>query len=297
MDYTMEEIFKAVDLLDQNELYDTETKKGIYLNRFKDYFTDKEEKRNEKGEILLDETPFIMSNVCPEGRVPSKWILLKTKGPVLLKEDDYKTSELELLFMTLAKRLGIECAEYDVATFEGMHYTFSPNFLRQNEFMVNYNEFSFYIPSEQHHRLIDIDSILKAAPSKGIKMQLMKMLYIDLLTENKDRFFDNVKVVYSPKGIRLSVLFDNGGCCNNIEKYKYNIPAFNGNYENNILFERLLLEDEGFKNWVVKNIDEATKQDYAKELMTAKKVLISEDTSTLFCDTVNKNAEVVKSLL
>ncbi|MBQ9013872.1 MAG: hypothetical protein IJ094_10065 [Bacilli bacterium] len=300
---------KVVKILTENNLYVNNSikikankisrfyKKYSYRNNPKEELPSKV-KRDKKGHIILDDLAFIRSNYIPFGHTNSFWYLLENGEKVLLKEDDLKTSELELLFKMLADNLNIPCASYDYASLDDKHYTLSYNFLKQDEHLIDYYEFEEEYRSIQKltellkYKIYSYDKLIKKASNINDLERLYKTLYIDILTNNYDRLPHNYKMITNGKSIIPSKLFDNGNCCNNCGKSLYNVPSVVDEYDEYLLIKELF-KNSNFRNWYEINKYNIDVLNKLESLYKEKNIEISSETIKLFSDTIKNKSKII----
>lgn len=246
----MQEIIK---ILQENNLYEANekeiivNKKDEFLrnyrinkgskNRFPNHL-----KRNQAGFLSLDDEPFIISNKKVNNSDDSFWILLANGSRILLKDCLFKEMETELLFKELCKELDIACANYDIFLINGKTYLARPSFLSLNEYLYNY----YHLTDNTH---IDLRKLIH--DSKAIRQDVFvrKMLMIDILVKNENRFPDNFRVIKSPNEMKICPLFNNGIKCEN-SNLRLVVHGFSKNSE----IIEYLMQDEVFKQWCFKKI-------------------------------------------
>lgn len=139
MDDKIKTILKANHLFDENnnrESFDVSFNRlDEFYDTYKQNHTNKqsipEVKRDKNGRIILEEIPFIVSNLEKEN---INWLLLNNGTKLLLKKNrDTNENDFEVLISYFLKQLDIKHAKYDVATFNGKEYLVTPSFLRNKE--------------------------------------------------------------------------------------------------------------------------------------------------------------------
>lgn len=221
-------------ILIQNRLYeehenilDNHNKPDEFLNTYK--FNSEIKKhlpnnviRNQKGRIILDEIPFIVSNK-KEFLSDNKWIVLNNGTKLYLKDKRTKEENiLELLIMYFLKDLNIKHANYDLATFKDKEYLVTPSFLKNNEKIV----FLF----EKLDRIPKIDETYKILKKFNNDTFFLKTCFIDRIIGNADRFPFNYGLI-------------TGDYVNNKAKQPKNCPLFD-NVDKDSIFIR---DDEWYR--------------------------------------------------
>ena len=139
MDDKIKTILKANHLFDENnnrESFDVSFNRlDEFYDTYKQNHTNKqsipEVKRDKNGRIILEEIPFVVSNLEKEN---INWLLLNNGTKLLLKKNrDTNENDFEVLISYFLKHLDIKHAKYDVATFNGKEYLVTPSFLRNKE--------------------------------------------------------------------------------------------------------------------------------------------------------------------
>ena len=96
-------------------------------------------KRDNEGRIILDNFKKIDDYV--EGRKRKQWLISTEEGnetKYLFKYDsiNYELYS-ELIASELAKQIGLEAANYDLATLNGINGLLTQSFLRQGDILVS----------------------------------------------------------------------------------------------------------------------------------------------------------------
>ena len=273
----MQEIIK---ILQENNLYE-ENEKEIIVNKKEDFLRNykinkgsknkfpKHLKRNLAGFLVLDDEPFIISNKHINNSESCFWILLTNGSRILLKDCSFKEMEKELLFKELCKELDVSCANYDIILMNGKTYLARPSFLSLNEYLYNYYGLT-------DNTQIDLRKLIH--DSKAIRQDFFvsKMLMIDILAQNKNRFPDNFRVIKSPNQMKICPLFNNG-----IQKdTSNNNIVIHGFYQNSEIIE-YLMQDEIFKEWCFSKIISRSKPipNFRETLLTEKGIYVDKHDS------------------
>ena len=109
----------------------------------------------------------------------------------------------------IAKEYGLKCANYDLASYDGMIGTISENFLLDND--------KFYYLSEIIGNNNNIENILKKLYDRynnmevisALKNELIDIFIFDILIANHDRHTDNLGIIESSGDIHFCPVFDN----------------------------------------------------------------------------------------
>lgn len=210
MDDKIKTILKANHLFDENnnrESFDVSFNRlDEFYDTYKQNHTNKqfipEVKRDKNGRIILEEIPFVVSNLEKEN---INWLLLNNGTKLLLKKNrDTNENDFEVLISYFLKQLDIKHAKYDVATFNGKEYLVTPSFLRNKE-KVN-------LPFDECPNIIEGYNKMK---KYGGETFFLKTCFVDRIYGNIDRFPNNFGItadgmVNGRKAqARLCPLYDN----------------------------------------------------------------------------------------
>ena len=189
MEDKIKAILKANNLFDENnskENFDVKFNKlDEFYNTYKQNHTNKqsfpEVKRDKMGRIILEEIPFIVSNLED---LNINWLLLNNGTKLLVKKNrNINENDFEILMTYFLKQLNIKHAMYDVASFNDKEYLVSPSLLKKKK----YDGESFFL----------------------------KTCFIDRIYGNIDRFPCNFGIITGTKGngksvqTKLCPLYDN----------------------------------------------------------------------------------------
>ena len=295
---------KIVNTLEQNCLYEDEDLafRLPACNNI-DAFFDKYKKNNSRvhnfpknitrdhyGYIELDEMPFLVSNVPSDGHSKAFWILLQNGSKILLKEDEYYNQMLELMYMELCNQLNMPCAKYDVAKFENKTYIASQSFLKQDEFLVDVYNF------DKKRELLEIDYLIKRAFKYKDEERMLKTVFIDTLTNNKDRFSHNFTMISNGKGLKPSPLYDNGGCCDAVDKAIYQLPSYEYDNTHDYVFYGIL-KSGIISDWIKDGIKNINVEKIAEELQKKKGIIPDGSIFVDFNNAINENLDSIKCLI
>ncbi len=281
-------------VLDENKMLENnflqsnkmqEFKKTYKLNVSNKNCFPKNIKRNKDGYIILDDIPFIMTNTeNKDGHNNTYWLILENGSRILLKEVLYTEIMSELLFKELAKKLDVQSANYDVGILNNKIYLISPSFLRIGEKLVDYYNLSF------NNYEVDVKELTDKA--KKIKQDLFirKMLTIDMLSENEDRFPNNFRTIQSKKNIRICPLYDNG-LAKGTFKFNTIIPSVNGNTDPVDVFS-YLMKNEEYKLWVLNKILNKNLYSLNEVIKLEKGIYIDEEITKSFEESID-NGKVI----
>lgn len=296
---------KVIKVLEENRLFD-DCENKIFINKPNEFFDNYKLNYSSKhfipnnatrkdGAILLDEIPYIVSDLNNnEGHTYGFWILLCNGSKLFLKEEPYQYLELELVFKELCKQLNIPCANYELVKMNDKYYTASLSFLKQDEFLFDYYDLERILraiernPFPEDTQKIEIDELLKKSYEVKNNVHLLKTIFIDTLTNNKDRFPHNYKLIKTRSGFKNAPLFDNGGCLNKIHKNIFQMPSYNGRIDNESIYFRLL-QDDNIRNYMIDNITKIKPEKIASNIYSDKKLIISDITYTDFDAVISEN--------
>ncbi len=244
-------------------------------------------KRNTDGFLILDNTPFIFNTYSSDGHNKSFWLLLDNVSKIFLKKVPYKEICMELLFQELANALLIPSAKYDVVTINNEVYLASPSFIGDKDLIIDY-----YDINEKYY--VDIEELIKQAKKIKQEQYVKKMLTIDLLTDNKDRFPHNFKAIIRKGKYIICPLFDNGLCGKYGKNNKRIIipPAYKDSTEINDIISPLS-HDKTLHKWY-ENI--VLKQDaslFKNEIYRKKGICIDQDINDMFVENVNNGQSLI----
>lgn len=134
----------------------------------------------------------------------------------------------ELLAYQLSTLLGLNCAYYDLATFDGTIGVLTPNFKKQNLKYINFSVLAKeYSKDDDNHlkyqvTLNNIENFLKPHYNSQIVDYLMekiiKIFCFDILICNNDRTLSNLEIVEGHDFVDLVPLFDHTLCFDYSEK-------------------------------------------------------------------------------
>ncbi len=290
-----------IKTLEENRLYDddySEVTCNNINNFFKDYKLNTSShnpipnnlKRDKNGFLILDNEPFIISDLKTDGHNYNKWILFNNGSRALLKKVFPKEIYMELLFQELASVLNIPSAKYDVALLNENIFLISQSFLSLNEYL-----FDYYGVEEK--TFIDVEKLTEESKKINQDKHVRKMLFIDLLTDHIDRFPHNFKVIMNKNGKKIAPLYDNGLCSiGRLYKTKFTFPEYKGSIlPSNII--SFLINDKDFKNWVLKHINNVNPTYFKEKIKEEKGIYIDDEMNNLFTKNVLEKRDLVKTII
>lgn len=208
---------KIAKILKQNHLYDGNNEPIFNVNKAEEFFKTYKMNagckakfpenitRDSDGRIILDEIPFIVSNIKEKGRNINKWIILNNGTKLLLKANRIPYYlKGELVIMYFLKSLNMNTANYDVVRFHNREYLASICFLKNGEKIIN--PFKETPSIEYGYNLLKNDKI---------STHFLKTCFVDRIYGNVDRFPYNFGVITGSKPNvndmkkRICPLFDN----------------------------------------------------------------------------------------
>ena len=284
-----------IKTLEENKLYD-DNYDEVYVNKIRDFFdsyhinkSSKNKlphtiKRDNNGFLVLDNEPYIISDLKTDGHSEAFWMLLSNGSRVLLKQADYEEIQNELLFKYLCKWLDIPCANNDVALFEGDVYLLSPSFLALDEFLLDYYEV-------RKKTNIDVKDLIDKASKINQGTFVRKALLMDILTDNQDRFPKNFKVIKGKKNIRICPLYDNG-MLRECKKWS-SVLLFAGESTDNFDIISYLIKDKFFKNWCLSKLISRKYPNLKEEIFKEKGIYVDDEISKAFNKDVKDGISLV----
>lgn len=246
--------------------------------------------RDNKGRIILDEIPFIISNKTIESRNPTNWLILNNGTKILLKDDIKNANNIsELLLMYFIKSLNISCANYDIGILNNKEYLISVNFLKNKEEI--YNLFS---------NVPNIDDGYEKLKIYGSNIHFLKTCFIDRITGNIDRFPTNFGIIigsrwnYKTIDGRICPLYDNGDIDNLFireENFGF-FPFLEKDFSSSSEIFNHLLKYEEITSWVNSSFKKTNLYNCAQKLYKEKNICIDEKLYTKF-ETFYKDSELL----
>lgn len=246
--------------------------------------------RDDKKRIILDEIPFVASNITVEGRTLSNWLILNNGTKILIKNNiNNKNNTSELLLMYFIKLLNVSCANYDIGILNDKEYLISINFLKNKEriFEVFKN-----VPS--------IDKGYEKLKTYGSDIHFLKTCFIDNITGNIDRFPKNFGVIvggkYNFKTIkgRICPLYDNADI-NSLffreDKFGF-CPSIGKTFSNPNEIFNYLLSYEQINAWVNSSFKKANLYNAAQMLYKEKNIYVDSGLYDMF-ETFFKDSESI----
>lgn len=285
---------QIIEILNENNLYVGSKdniisyKKDAFLSNYKLNRSSKNVfpkhlERNNNGYLVLDNEPFILTNKRETGNSNTIWILLSNGARVLLKEIPRIERENELLFKELCKELDVPCANSDIVTLDGKIYFASLSFLAPKEFLEDYYEL-------RKKAIINVVDLIDNAKEINQDYFLRKVLTCDILSENIDRFPNNLKVIRNKKQRRISPLFDNGLLRDG--KAKVTTPYINGSFDNDDILE-FLMQDEYYRVWAFNKIISKQMPNFKKRIFEEKKIYIDDKNYEYFKESLENGKTLV----
>ena len=223
--------------------------------------------RDNNGNILLDEVPFVISGIKEYGMNKPDYILLNNGSKILRKKVSDETIYNEIIIMYLLRELEVPSANYDSAIINGKKYLVSNSFLENNETIDI--AFTNYYNSVIH--------MTEIAIKYGIKDFYLKTLFADKIYGNYDREFNfgmiqnNKKSTYKP-----TPLFDNGESILKRDIPYFDTPYINSNYDMDIIINHLLGYEE-IMYWALNTVTKVNLNKAAKTMEKEKKIHIPND--------------------
>ena len=281
---------KIVNVLIENNLYDKDKQVNIskcnLLDTFFNTYEFKESKkqllpenitRDKNGYIILNEIPFISSNIDftydKFSHNEKSWLILNNGTKILAKSlncaNPTEKMEQELLIMYFLKSLNVSCANYDVAIINDKPHLISPSFLRTDEKIIR--------PFTQPET---IKQAYEKCKKFGIEKHYLKTLFSDFAYGNPDRFPRNFCTIYNQykNTFKICPLFDNGEF--NFYKDSPTFPKLNKN-QTNCRFEdaiSFLLNFDEILHWLRGPVRKTNLETCATRLEKEKGILISKTT-------------------
>lgn len=288
-----------ISILEENRLYDDNynevytNKIDLFMRNYKINRTSKNKipnsiKRDSNGFLNLDNEPYIISDLVPNGHNESFWMLFSNGSRILLKNLNEHELQNELLFKYLCKWLNIPCANNDAAIFQGQTFLLSPSFLSPNEYLLDYYNI-------EGKNIIDLNKLLLDAFKIKQDLFIRKMLTVDILAKNYDRFLGNFKVIKSNKQIRICPLFDNELLGNYGKGKMIRLTSFKGFIDNAEII-KYLMQDPAFKEWCFKNIVLNPMPNFKQEVFNEKKLYIDDGIFNEFNNNVNEGKALILDL-
>lgn len=273
-------------ILKANHLFDKDNNKesfDIKFNKLDEFYdtyrqnhTNKqpipEVKRDKNGRIILEEIPFIVSNLKD---LNINWLLLNNGTKLLLKKNRCKNeNDFEVLMTYFLKQLDIKHARYDVATFKNEEYLISPSFLRNGEKInVVFN------------RCPNIKNGYNKMAKYNGQTYFLKTCFVDRIYGNIDRFPCNFGIITGAKingknaQERLCPLFDNvdkNSVLVREEKYNF-FPDINNEITNCKDMFSYLLEYEEIMNFTGKQLRSSNIYKALCEMQKDKKITMDNN--------------------
>ena len=234
--------------------------------------------RDDKGRIILNSIPFIVSNKPANKNRDNKWVILNNGTKLLLKgARKEKYNVIELVLMYFLKQMNVNTANYDIAVLDDKEFLVSPSFLRNNEQII--------LPYSTTPKISD--EYENAKKYKG-EVQLLKTFFLDRIYGNIDRFPCNYGLITGgynnklEKGLRVCPLFDNAEECGIFireDKYGYDFFPYvdkENDSSSNKVFNHLL-GYEGVMHWIKAVSKRTSLHDAAEKLYKEKKIYVDND--------------------
>ena len=250
--------------------------KEYHLNRGKKSRLPNNIRRNKYGYIDLDKEPYIKSNLFESGNFSKDWFILRNGARVLIKHEKYDWIENEILFKYLCKDLDIPCATADIAQYKGDPYLLTTSFLRLSEKLVDY----YGVLENRYNSDVDVKKLLEKAKELKHDAFVRKMLTVDILTGNIDRFPKNFKVIQNGEKYRIAPLFDNS-CLYEEGKYSIMLPSVDESCEYDDILG-FLMQDPLYRQWCYDKIIHKDFPNFSKQIYEDKSIFIDADTKDKF---------------
>ena len=192
-----------------------------------------------------------------------------------------------MLFKELCKFLNTPCASADIATYKDEQYLLTTSFLRLNEKLVDYYD----LLENKYNSDVDVKKLLEKA--KNIKQEsfIKKMLTVDILTANIDRFPRNFKVIKNGEKYRICPLFDNG-CLYESGKYSVVLPSINESCDYDDVLG-YLMEEPLYRKWCYDMIIHKNFPNFSKQIYDEKTIFIDADSKDKFHSQIEDNKKLV----
>lgn len=280
MDDKIKTILKANHLFDENnnkESFDVKFNKlDEFYDTYKQNHTNKqsipEVKRDKEGRIVLEEIPFVVSNLEDEN---INWLLLNNGTKLLLKKNRLKEeNDFEVLMTYFLKQLDMRHARYDVATFKDEEYLVSPSFLKNKEKII--------LPFDKCPNIIEGYDKIK---NYGGESFFLKTCFVDRIYGNIDRFPKNFGIITGAKingrnaQERLCPLYDNAAKNSVLvreEKYGF-FPYIDNEITSCQDIFSYLLEYEEIMNFTGKQLRKSNIYKALCEMQKDKKITMNND--------------------
>ena len=300
MESKVKELLKSHKLYDENKPFDLKDSNKIenffenYQNKknIKNYLSSK--KRNENGHIILDEIPFIKSNLnlntkIEDGQNYKFWIVLDNNQKYLIKDMDYDFIENELVIMYFLKKVNMACANYDVVTYMDNSYISSPSFKNNNEKMIYHDDYEYD----------KISKMKKEYEKYKLDLFYLKTILTDELFGNFDRFPYNFAVLKRESKnnknevkeiFKICPLYDNGEC---IFSSEHNLLSVNGEITPST-YDRIsyLLSDNRLLLWLENIVSKVKLEDIVSKIYEDKNIMISSLTYSNFYNYLKKTQDL-----
>ena len=146
----------------------------------------------------------------------------------------------ELLAEELAKDYGIECAHYDLASYDGMIGTISKNILEKGDLFHQLSEFVTDDSNDTQTILQQLKQIYKDENTINIlKKELIDIIIFDILIANHDRHSDNLGIIENKSGIHFGPIYDNELMLDyrSIYNGEYSLKVYEDDLEENLIKE------------------------------------------------------------
>lgn len=280
MDDKIKAILKANHLFDENnnkESFDVKFNKlDEFYVTYKQNHTNKqpipEVERDKEGRIVLEEIPFVVSNLEDEN---INWLLLNNGTKLLLKKNRLKEeNDFEVLMTYFLKQLDMRHARYDVATFKDEEYLVSPSFLKNKEKII--------LPFDKCPNIIEGYDKIK---NYGGESFFLKTCFVDRIYGNIDRFPKNFGIITGAKingrnaQERLCPLYDNAAKNSVLvreEKYGF-FPYIDNEITSCKDMFSYLLEYEEIINFTGKQLRKSNIYKALCEMQKDKKITMNND--------------------
>lgn len=280
MDDKIKVILKANHLFDENnnrKSFDVSFNRlDEFYDTYKQNHTNKqpipEVKRDKNGRIILEEIPFIVSNLeAPH----NNWLLLNNGTKLLVKKNrNMNENDFEILMTYFLKQLDIKHARYDVATFNDKEYLVSPSLLKNKE-KINVT----------FDRCPNIEKGYSKMKKYGGESFFLKTCFVDRIYGNIDRFPCNFGIITGTKindknaQTRLCPLYDNvdkNSVFVREEKYNF-FPHISDEITNCKDMFSYLLEYEEIMDFASKQLRSSNIYKALCEMQNDKKITMDND--------------------
>ena len=289
---------KVINILEENRLFDDRPDE-IHVNKISDFFNNYKLNptgynpfpnnigRNSDGYIILNDIPYIISDLDTNTRKNSFWMILENGSRIFVKEAEDDEMENELLFKELCKILNIPCADYDIAILNDNKYLVSNSFLGINDIVYDY----YGLDNHNGKYYVDVDKMIEKAKKIDQQDFFNRTITIDGLVRNVDRFPKNFKTILSNGENKICPLHDNGLR----DKKRITMP-FIGHSASFYNILEYLMQDDAYKKWVEQYVLNQRIPNIKKIIRNKKNIYIDNKTYDIFETNLNEGKQLVKEV-